>query len=374
MPPEPESDGIAMEDDPIASVLPGGCSKVIGFGEIGHMLISEIGEDYPNTFKDAKLVKFEPPSRMVPETVKEPQIEIEKEPEDLAEEKETISTRISGIFANIASRMGQQHGPPEEHRESRAPPELVNNAVEEFDAQQTMSQREKEVERLEEYYREILADSNVIYTIASFEDQQDISNCMDLLSFAKESNLLAFTILLLPQSFPRMENVYEANRKLQRVRLLVDLVVVTPNLKSISPSYVALLLKGIGQLIGKAGLVNLDVADIRAIVHGGKVAVIGFGQGSGEERALKAIKRAIRSKLLPLEPHGSDRALVNVTGGADMTVMEAEKVSEEIKKLIKPESRIIWGAMVDPSLEDKIKVTLVIGVTPMQVLMGVYIE
>ena len=128
-------------------------------------------------------------------------------------------------------------------------------------------------------------------------------------------------------------------------------------------------IKGITEVITKPGLVNLDFNDIKTIMKGGGVAMIGLGESDRDNRAEEAIEEAINSPLIDVDISAATGALVNVTGGNDMSVAEAEKVAEIVQGRIAPNARIIWGAAVDPSLEHKLRVMLILtGVRSKQIL------
>ncbi|RLF01845.1 MAG: cell division protein FtsZ, partial [Thermoprotei archaeon] len=115
--------------------------------------------------------------------------------------------------------------------------------------------------------------------------------------------------------------------------------------------------------------VNLDFNDINTIMKGGGVAMIGLGEASEDNRAMEAVNNALNSPLLDVDISIAKGALVNVIGGPDMTVTEAEKVVEEVHNRINPNARIIWGASVDPTIERTIKVMVVItGVRSKQIV------
>src|SRR5438445_179702 len=120
-------------------------------------------------------------------------------------------------------------------------------------------------------------------------------------------------------------------------------------------------IKGLTEIITKPGLVNLDFNDVKTIMKGGGVAMIGMGesQAVGDGRALEAISEAINSPLLEVDISTAHGVLINVTGGNDMTISEAERVAEVVQSKVSPTARIIWGATVDPSLEHTLRVMLV---------------
>jgi cell division protein FtsZ len=122
-------------------------------------------------------------------------------------------------------------------------------------------------------------------------------------------------------------------------------------------------------MITKPGLVNLDFNDLKTIMKGGGVALIGMGESEGEDRAVEATTEAINSPLIDADISNATGALINVVGGESMTVAEAEKVAEIIQSRISPTARIIWGAAIDPSFEHKIQVMLVVtGVKSKQIV------
>ncbi|ELY98585.1 cell division protein FtsZ [Natrialba asiatica DSM 12278] len=118
--------------------------------------------------------------------------------------------------------------------------------------------------------------------------------------------------------------------------------------------------KGITELITKPGLVNLDFADVRTVMERGGVAMIGLGEADSEAKAEDSVKTALRSPLLDVDISGASSALVNVTGGNDMSIEEAEGVVEEIYDRIDPDARIIWGTSIDETLEGSMRTMIVV--------------
>ncbi len=128
-------------------------------------------------------------------------------------------------------------------------------------------------------------------------------------------------------------------------------------------------IKGITEMVTKVGLVNLDFADLKTIMKGGGVSVIGIGESDDQhDKAIKAIEEATKSPLLEYDVATANGALICVTGGEDMTVTEAEAVAEYINDKINSNASIIWGAYIDPELRGAIRVMLVlVGVTSEQI-------
>ncbi|MBM4248141.1 MAG: cell division protein FtsZ [Euryarchaeota archaeon] len=200
---------------------------------------------------------------------------------------------------------------------------------------------------------------------------------------AKDLGALVIGVVTLPfraEGVVRMEN---AEWGLEQLRSNADTVIVVPNDKllelvprlslnaafKVADEVLMRSIKGISEIITKPGLVNLDFADLRTILKGGGVAMIGLGEAEEDNRALDAVNEAINSPLLEVDVSGASGALVNVTGGPDMTVSEAERVVEEVHNRINPGARIIWGAAVDPALEHTLRVMVVLtGVRSRQIL------
>ncbi|AIY89275.1 cell division protein FtsZ [Geoglobus acetivorans] len=190
---------------------------------------------------------------------------------------------------------------------------------------------------------------------------------------AQDAGALTIAVVTLPFTAEGAIRRANAEAGLERLREVTDTVIVIPNdrLLDVVPNYPIQLafkvadevlmraVKGITELITKPALINLDFADVRTVMEKGGVAMIGLGEASGEDKASESVRKALKSPLLDVDITGAKAALVNVTGGPDMTIEEAESIVEEIYSKIDPDARIIWGAMIDPSLENTIR-TLVI--------------
>jgi cell division protein FtsZ len=200
---------------------------------------------------------------------------------------------------------------------------------------------------------------------------------------AKETGALTIGVVTLPfsvEGFVRMEN---AETGLKQLRETCDTVIVIPNDKlldvvpnlslnaafKVADEVLMRSIKGITEMITKPGLVNLDFADLKTVMRRGGVAMIGLGEAEGENKAVNAVVEALNSPLLEVDISEATGALVNVTGGEDMTISEAERVVEEIYSRVDPNARIIWGTTIDVELKRNIRAMLVItGVKSKQIL------
>jgi cell division protein FtsZ len=200
---------------------------------------------------------------------------------------------------------------------------------------------------------------------------------------AKKVGSLTVGIVTLPFSMEGQRRYENAVAGLERMEQIVDTLIVIPNEKLLElapelPLHTAFkvadeiltnAVKGIAELVTKTGLVNLDFADIRAVMKGGGVALIGVGESDTENRAVEAVEKAINNPLLDADISGANGALINVVGGEDMTLDEARKVVETISEKLDDDARIIWGAQISKDLEKTIRTMLIVtGVKSSQIL------
>ncbi len=199
---------------------------------------------------------------------------------------------------------------------------------------------------------------------------------------AKELGILTVAICTFPfkaEGAVRWEN---AEYGLEKLRSHVDTLIMIPNDKllelvprlplsaafKVADEVLMRSIKGIAEIVTKPGLVNLDFADIKTVMNDGGVAMMGLGESQAERRAEEAVEEAINSPLLEVDVSHASAGLVNVTGGSDMSILEAEHVAEYIQERISPNARIIWGATIDESLERRLRVMLVLtGVKSRQI-------
>ncbi|MFP8955958.1 cell division protein FtsZ [Natrialbaceae archaeon A-CW3] len=191
---------------------------------------------------------------------------------------------------------------------------------------------------------------------------------------ARESGALTISIVTTPFTAEGEVRRTNAEAGLERLRDVSDTVIVVPNDRlldsvgklpvkqafKVSDEVLMRSVKGITELITKPGLVNLDFADVRTVMERGGVAMIGLGESDSEAKAEDSVKTALRSPLLDVDISGANSALVNVTGGNDMSIEEAEGVVEEIYDRIDPDARIIWGTSIDESLEGRMRTMIVV--------------
>jgi cell division protein FtsZ len=200
---------------------------------------------------------------------------------------------------------------------------------------------------------------------------------------AKEAGALTIGVVTLPFSVEGIIRMENAETGLNKLKEACDTVIVIPNDKllaivpdlalndafKVADEILMRSIKGITEMITVPGLVNLDFADLKTVMKRGGVALIGLGEAEGENKAINAVTEALHSPLLDVDTSEATGALINVMGGEDMTISEAERVVEELYAKIDPNARIIWGTTVDPELEGTIRTMLVVtGVKSKQIL------
>lgn len=202
---------------------------------------------------------------------------------------------------------------------------------------------------------------------------------------AKELKALTIGVVTLPFTVEGKRRQNNAMEGLSRLKEQVDTLIVIPNDKileiapdlplnsafKVADEVLTNAVKGITELVTKPGLINLDFADLRTILKKGGAAMIGLGESKNDEasevRAMEAVENALTSPLLDVDISGAKRALVNVIGGNEMTLREAELIVETVSSRIDGSAHIIWGAMVDDSFpKNQIQAMVVIagGVFP----------
>jgi len=235
----------------------------------------------------------------------------------------------------------------------------------------------------EQDIRESIVPADMVFVTCGLGGGTGTGSAPIVAQIAKETGALTIGVVTIPfnvEGIVRMEN---ADTGLQRLRDICDTVIVIPNDKlldivpnlslnaafKVADEVLMRSIKGITEMITMPGLVNLDFADLKTVMKRGGVAMIGLGEAEGENKAVNAVSEALNSPLLEVDISEATGALVNVTGGDDMTISEAEKVVQEIYAKIDPNARIIWGTTIEPSLKRNIRAMLVItGVKSKQIL------
>lgn len=193
-------------------------------------------------------------------------------------------------------------------------------------------------------------------------------------SIAKKLGALTIGIVTLPFAFEGTRRRRVAEEGLAALRAESDALIAVPNDRLLSASgrdrslaeafkladdILRQGVQGIAEVINVPGLVNVDFADVRSVLRDAGTALMSIGQGQGRNRAQKAAEEAIAGGFLNVSIRGAQRVLFNISGGEDMTLYEVNEVAEYIGSAIANTADITFGAVIDPSLDDVIRVTLI---------------
>jgi len=235
---------------------------------------------------------------------------------------------------------------------------------------------EQAAREAEDEIRSVVEGADIIFVTAGMGGGTGTGSAHVVAELAKQAGALVIAVVTLPftsEGKMRMENALWG---LQKLKEKSDTVIVIPNDKLLqivprlplneafrfADEILMSAIKGLTELITKPGLVNLDFNDLRTVMKDGGSAMIGIGQSGSQQRALDAAKKALTSPLLESDISTATSAIVSVTGSSNMSVEEAHSVLEEVKKAINPNARIIWGARIDESMKNDIKVlTILVG-------------
>ncbi|MHA2236607.1 MAG: cell division protein FtsZ [Candidatus Thorarchaeota archaeon] len=190
---------------------------------------------------------------------------------------------------------------------------------------------------------------------------------------AKENDALTVAIVCLPFDVEGATRKKNATRGLNALMEHVDTLIAIPNEKlleiapdlsmpeafMVADEVLVRAVKGIAELISKPGLVNLDFADVRTTMKNGGVSIIALGEARGEDRAEEAVINALRNPLIDVSIENARNILVNVSGSADLQLMEAKRVVELVTEQVNPGAEVIYGALIVPELEDRLRVTII---------------
>ncbi len=191
---------------------------------------------------------------------------------------------------------------------------------------------------------------------------------------ARRARALTVAVVTLPFTFEGFQRRKAAEEGLARLRENVDALIVIPNdrLLQLADRQMSLIeafrladdvlrhgVQGISDLVTMTGLINLDFADVKAVMQNAGTALMAVGEGRGEGRAVLAARAAVSSPLLDVSIEGARGVLLNVSGGPDMTLAEVTEAAETIQASVDPDANIYFGAVIHPRQQDEIRVTVI---------------
>ncbi len=221
---------------------------------------------------------------------------------------------------------------------------------------------------------EVLRGADMVFVTAGMGGGTGTGAAPVVAAAAKEMGILTIGVVTKPFTFEGKKRLSQAERGIESLKGKVDTLVVIPNDKLLqiidrkTPIVDAFKMaddvlrqgvQGISDLIAIPGLVNLDFADVKTIMLNTGMAHMGIGRSSGENRAEDAAKQAVQSPLLETSIEGAKGVIINITGGSELGLHEVNTAAELVQRSVDPEANIIFGAVIDETLEDDIVITVI---------------
>lgn len=228
-------------------------------------------------------------------------------------------------------------------------------------------------ESAEELY-EVLRGSDMVFITAGMGGGSGTGAAPVIANIAKEIGALTIGVVTRPFTFEGSTRANNAESGTNKLKEYADTLIVIPNdrLLSIVDKRASMQdafrkaddvlrqgIQGISELITVPGLINLDFADVRAIMSDGGAALMAVGSAAGEDRARIAAEQAIASELLDITINGARGILFNVTGGPNLTLYEVNQAAAIIRETAHPDVNLIFGAVIDPELRDELRITVI---------------
>ena len=221
---------------------------------------------------------------------------------------------------------------------------------------------------------EALRGADMVFVTAGMGGGTGTGAAPTVAACAKEMGILTIGVVTKPFTFEGKKRLAQAERGIESLKGKVDTLVVIPNdkLLQIIDRKTSIIdafrmaddvlrqgVQGISDLIANPGLVNLDFADVKTIMLNTGMAHMGIGRASGENRAEDAAKQAIQSPLLETSIEGARGVIINITGSSSLGLQEVNTAAELVQRSVDPEANIIFGTVIDESLEDELLITVI---------------
>jgi cell division protein FtsZ len=219
----------------------------------------------------------------------------------------------------------------------------------------------------------ILGEADLVFLTAGMGGGTGTGAAPIIAELARQAGALTIAVVTKPFAFEGRKRMQIAEQGIGELEQKVDTLITIPNerilqvIEKKTPlneafSYADEVLRqgiaGISDLITQPGLINLDFADVKTIMTDAGSAMMGIGEGTGEHRAADAAQKAIASPLLETTIEGARGVIFNISGGNDLAMYEVNEAAEMISRAVDPDAQIIFGASIDPSLQGKVRVTV----------------
>jgi cell division protein FtsZ len=232
----------------------------------------------------------------------------------------------------------------------------------------------KAAEESREKVKEFLLDTDMVFLTGGLGGGTATGGLPVIASLAREVDALVIAVVTKPFTFEGNRRMMTAEEGLEKLKDKVDTLIVIPNqrIMEVVDQRMTLLeafrvvdgilaqgVQGIADIITVPGLINVDFADVKAVMSNAGSSLLGIGTGVGENRAQTAARAAISSPLLDISIEGAKGILFNITGGMDLTMQEVDEAARLISAVADADANIIFGAAIDPRLADQLKITVI---------------
>lgn len=232
----------------------------------------------------------------------------------------------------------------------------------------------KAAEESEEDLHMVLQGSDMVFVTAGMGGGTGTGAAPTVANVARSEGALTIGVVTRPFTFEGAHRSRAAEAGIEELKEQVDTLIVIPNDKLLETAdkRISLLdsfkladdvlrqgIQGISELITVPGLINLDFADVKAIMSLGGAALMAVGTGSGDDRALQAAEQAMASPMLDVTIDGAKGILFNVTGGSDLSLFEINQAASIIRESAHPDVNLIFGAVIDETMGDEIRITVI---------------
>lgn len=221
--------------------------------------------------------------------------------------------------------------------------------------------------------KEAIEDADLVFAIAGLGKGTGTGSIPVVAEMAKQQGAIVIGVVTMPFKLEG-SRISKAEDGLAALRQVSDTVIVIENDKllkyagnlsiqqafAVADELIASMVKGITETITLPSLVNLDYADVKAVMHTGGVAAIGVGESNSSDRAKDAITKALLNPLLEVDYTGATGALIHITGGPDLRLDEVNEIGETVSQHLDPSAQVFWGARILPEFQGKVQVISII--------------
>jgi len=230
-------------------------------------------------------------------------------------------------------------------------------------------------EESEDEIRRELEGADMVFVTCGLGGGTGTGSAPIICKLSKKIGALTIAVVTLPFSAEGLKRRENAEIGLEKLQNAADTVIVIPNdkLLEVAPNLpinkafmvadeiLGRAVKGITELITKPALVSLDLSDVKSIMKGSGMAIIGMGESESGDRALESVHEALNSPLLDIDISDGKGALINIAGSSDLTLQEAENIVQVVAEELEPGANIIWGAQIQDELQNMIRTTIIVA-------------